>query len=434
MRGDEDRIFTMATGAETETRESEANARVASYWAEQFGANRVDQSLWTNNHIVAAHIYRLISGGGQQHWLSWFLNEYLPVNRSFARSLSVCCGDGVHELALANSGRVDFVSGFDISDGAIAKARAAFDEAGIPSESFRFDVTDAADFDAKETFDLMLSVGALHHVSDLEALLRTLAQRLSADGYFVIVEYVGPNRFQWTDRQLEVANRILAALDLRFLRDGTRTELMRPVEEAFIAIDPSEAVRSEDVLRCVEERFTIEYRRNFNGTVMHPLYPLLNAEFTNAGDETFDSIIRLVLTLEDELVTAGVLASDFVFAIARSKEHRPAAEEANGGVRARSAALGYIDVFEGDRIAGWATNGPDTVDPLLANVIVDGQHAATVLCDAFRADLLAAGYGDGRKGFNITLASPLPASRRSIAKLVIADTGQVLATRVRRLT
>ena len=50
-----------------------------------------------------------------------------------------------------------------------------------------------------------------------------------------------------------------------------------------MAIDPSEAVRSEDILRLLPDYFTIEYLRNFNGTIMHPLYPLLDARFTNTG-------------------------------------------------------------------------------------------------------------------------------------------------------
>ena len=120
---------------------SEASARsehVSLYWEQQFEKNRTDSSLWTNNDIVTRQIYRLISGGSEEHWLSWFFNHYLEGGVVFEKSLSVCCGDGAHELGIANTGRVRFIRGFDISEGAIAQAKASFEKAAIPSGQLRF--------------------------------------------------------------------------------------------------------------------------------------------------------------------------------------------------------------------------------------------------------------------------------------------------------
>src|ERR1700682_5051376 len=105
--------------------------RVSQYWEQQFEKNRADTSLWTNNLIVARHIYRLISGGSEEHWLSWVFNHYIENGMVFERSLSVCCGDGAHELSLAQTGRVQFIRGFDVSEGAITQAISSFEKAAI---------------------------------------------------------------------------------------------------------------------------------------------------------------------------------------------------------------------------------------------------------------------------------------------------------------
>jgi ubiquinone/menaquinone biosynthesis C-methylase UbiE len=316
----------------TETTTSDlpaGQARVSQYWEQQFAKNRADSSLWTNNLIVASQIYRLISGGSEEHWLSWFFNRYIENGVVFERSLSICCGDGAHELSLAQTGRVRFIRGFDVSEGALAHAISSFEKAAIPKSTYAFEVADADNLQMEDRFDLILSTGALHHVTNLEELLSRLSRMLSANGYFIVLEYVGPNRFQWTDAQLGVINGILCQLDPRYLKENRRIELGRPSIPDFMAIDPSEAVRSEDVLRLLPEYFTIEYRRNFNGTVMHPLYPLLEARFTNANESDFDSILRMILWIEDFLIREQILSSDFAFVICRPKqrEKRPVASQ-----------------------------------------------------------------------------------------------------------
>jgi SAM-dependent methyltransferase len=415
-------------------RKTRTSAQVAGYWQEQLAKNRVDASLWTNNDIVARHIYRLISGGTEEHWLPWFFHQYLDLGTTFDRSLSVCCGDGAHELAIANTGLVRFIRGFDISEGAIAQAKATFAKAGIAHDSYTFEVANANDLQLDERFDLILSTGALHHVTKLERLLGRLRDSLTSEGYFLVLEYVGPNRFQWTDPQLSVINGILRRLDRHYLKDNTRVDLSRPSIAELMAIDPSEAVRSQDVLRLLPKYFSIEYLSNFNGTVMHPLYPLLNAQLTNTNAPDFDRIVRMILLIEDNLIREKVLPSDFVFAICR----RRGLGEAAGLSRARSAPrerrfVGCIDLFDQKTVAGWAADLNAPTEPLTVEVYLDDRLHAVVASDGFRQDLADAGYGNGKKAFLVGLDSATSALGR-IAKLRLAGSQQVLATRVREAT
>src|SRR5262249_15531179 len=158
----------------------------------------------------------------------WLVQDYFRARPRFDRALSLCCGDASHELGLYQSRKVRFVRGFDISEGAIRQANARFLEAGVPQTSFLFEVRDANRLDLDDSFDLVLSTGALHHVTALEDLLDGVRTMLRPDGRFVLLEFVGPNRFQWTPLQCELINGALAQLDPCYLRDQARQTLGAP--------------------------------------------------------------------------------------------------------------------------------------------------------------------------------------------------------------
>src|SRR5262249_19638470 len=160
--------------------------------------------------------------------------------------------------------------------------------------------------------------------------------------YFAVLEYVGPNRFQWTERQCNIINGILSQLDPHYLKDGPRAVLSAPPIPGLMAIDPSEAVRSEAIIPLVRERVHVGFETRCNGTLLHMLSPLLNTTLSNRGARDFDSIIRLVLYFEEVLIRGGVLPTDFAFLICRRKDHPSA-----GAVRWRPPAapsepVGYV--------------------------------------------------------------------------------------------
>jgi hypothetical protein len=155
------------------------------------------------------------------------------------------------------------------------------------------------------------------------------------------------------DRSANCAyQRDLRQLDIRYLKDHKRVELGRQPLSEFIAFDPSEAVRSEDILPLLHQYFTVGYLKNFNGAIAHQLYPLLNPELTNAGSADFDTILKLILFFEEVLVTENVLPSDFVFAICRGKDFRGDIDTSTRRGPFNDRFIGFIDVFDADSICG----------------------------------------------------------------------------------
>ena len=76
--------------------------------------------------------------------------------------------------------------------------------------------------------------------------------------------------------------------------------------------------------------------------------------------------------------------------------------------------IGRVDKLWDTCISGWASDDADHNKPVQVDVIVNSLPVATVPCVAFREDLLAAGIGDGCKGFSFDPTAHLKPGRNSL--------------------
>lgn len=184
---------------------------------------------------------------------------------------------------------------------------------------------------------------------------------LACDAY----EYVGPNRFQFPAYQRQV---IQACLDLlppayrrlsqqtaqaklgggdvlpRDLRQrlldkwrdgdllaavGRRLRLLRaartgaalekttanlPTERSVIAVDPSEAVRSAEIVPVLQQYFDLVELRPLGGTILQFLLADIAGNFQQ--DEAGAQLLEMLFAIEDALMAAGHLDSDFAYIVA----------------------------------------------------------------------------------------------------------------------
>ena len=68
---------------------------------------------------------------------------------------------------------------------------------------------------------------------------------------------------------------------------------------------------------------------------------------------------------------------------------------------------GCVDSIGGGQVSGWAFDATSPNRALRVEILYQGQPVGSALADAFRADLLTAGLGDGRHGFTYTLPRKL---------------------------
>src|SRR4029078_7821446 len=121
------------------------------------------------------------------------------------------CGHGEFERGLAQYGLLRIHEAVDISRESIARATGAAQREGVSHIRYRL-----ADLNTirlpESSYDVVFGISSVHHVSRLRHLFQEVAAALKPGGYFLLDEYVGPSKFQWTQEQLDAVNEQIEVL------------------------------------------------------------------------------------------------------------------------------------------------------------------------------------------------------------------------------
>jgi SAM-dependent methyltransferase len=229
------------------------------------------------------------------------------------RVVSVGCGAAGKEMVLAQRFPDRQFVGLDIAEGTLANGRDTAAEKGIAN--LDLEVGDFNDLRLQvDSVAMILGLGAIHHVANLEAFWTECGRALRPGGSVVAQEYVGPSRFQWTRAQLELCN---AAMDELVPEDHKvhHTVVERVPVEIMLELDPSEAVRSDEILAtCREQMEVVDYR----GAGCSLLQPILVDQLHTFEPRNWrhNRILAELFAREDELMRAGVLGDSFAMFVA----------------------------------------------------------------------------------------------------------------------
>jgi hypothetical protein len=155
-------------------------------------------------------------------------------------------------------------------------------------------------------------------------LLCRVHDSLLPNGFFVACEYVGPNQLQWLPAQVEAINELLAILPERYLRrvsDPSDFKRRFPGPSPIQWMnehDPSEAIRSEEIIPLVRSIFELLELKPAGGTLLHMLLQDIVGNFDPASDVD-NCIQRLLCHVEWKLIATGALKSDFTYLAARRR-------------------------------------------------------------------------------------------------------------------
>ena len=131
------------------------------------------------------------------------------------------CGKGAAEIQLAGMCRFESLPGLDLSPQSVLAANDAAAKAGHPEVTFA--KANVLEYDLpSNAFDVVFAWSSLHHFKNIDRVLARLADTLKPDGFLVVNEFVGPDRFQWTPRQISEANRMLQTILVRYRTRGVR--------------------------------------------------------------------------------------------------------------------------------------------------------------------------------------------------------------------
>lgn len=296
--------------------------RTSAYWSEWQTTRQSRQQLyadWGDHPTVFNAVMRSCFGNANIDFFA-YLNTHYPQCKK-AHALSLCCGDGSFETQMIQKGVFQNITGIDISPERIAHGSAQVN-AQVFSHNLSLVQQDVNQGQFGEAcFDVVFAKAALHHIENLEEAFAGMKRCLKPDGLLVAIDFFGPTRFQWTDAQLQACNwfwehRMPPTFQTN--ADGSRTQpIARPSIESMINMDPSEAVRSSEIMSHIEKNFEVLDNFALGGTVMNLLLYGERVNRFDANDPFHNAILEEAVQFERQLLDSGKLSSDFRFVIAK---------------------------------------------------------------------------------------------------------------------
>jgi SAM-dependent methyltransferase len=282
--------------------------RPVTVWNDAQFTERLAHVNWMANTAVLMHLNERATGDPARDWLSswahrWFVGDALRV-------LVLGCGEGWLERALAQWPFVAHIDAVDFAEEAVQRAR----EQARGIGKIAYGVIDLnRDELPANTYDVVVAHSVLHHIANLEHAYAQLERCMKAEATLIVNEYVGPDRFQFSDDVLAIMNTLLAAIGA-----PPRT---RPTVEEMIANDPTEAVRASELITFTRRFFDVREEKRIGGTLLqHMLFEIVqNFRFEVPRER---AALEMLCTIEAMLVDRGRIPCDFVILAATKKNAR----------------------------------------------------------------------------------------------------------------
>lgn len=284
-------------------------------------AQKVQNLCWIQHPLIDSHINSLISSNPGINWLQWFKERF--ATPSFKYGMSLGCGTGPVEREAFAKGICKQFDGFDITPDSIEKATKEAQAQGM-GESLHYEVLDLNEIHLEANkYDFILISHAYHHVANLEHAAKEMRKSLKADGIILMSEYIGPSQFQFTAPQLEWMNNLLAELPEKYRKnlrtgEGLKGPVIRPSREFMTQADPSEAIRSDEIIPVTRRFFDLIERKDYGGTLLQFLLADIAGNFDPRVKED-KKLLESLCAKEWQLIRDEVLTSDFAILVWRHK-------------------------------------------------------------------------------------------------------------------
>lgn len=276
---------------------------------------------WWDIPAVRKRWNDLISGDANVDYPEYIARTYLACRESLY-GLSLGCGTGERVLRWVGLGKFKRMDAYDLSEVRIEYAINEAKEKGF-GDLINYRVADVYGIDVRESFyDVIIAEGALHHFSPLNEILLKIKHFLKPDGYLIVNEFVGPTRFQCTDRQLEVINGLLSILPVKYRitwsNHSIKSNVFRPSRLSMILSDPSEAVESSNILPLLDQLFEVIEVKEYGRTLLQLLFYDIAHHFLSEDEET-QRFLRLCFEVEDVLLESNDIQSDFAMVVCKKR-------------------------------------------------------------------------------------------------------------------
>ncbi len=298
----------------------EYEKKVSDYWSNM--ANQKPSMFnWSDSKLVLENINKLISGDANKGWLQYSCKKYLLKNGNGVDwGLSIGCGKGDLERQCLKMRACKKIDAIDIATGAIDEAKKIAEQQGISEIYYEAKNIEKTDL-PKEKYDVVFSSSSIHHIKDLEGTFEKIQKSLKPNGLFILLEYVGPSQFQFSPKVVNIINEILNILPYHYKKSSKSEKFKESFDKSTVEYmnenDPSESIRSAEIIQTLSEYFTIIEKKDYGGTILHMLLQDILANF-NHEDFRDIALLKILILLENILIREAVIPSDFAFIVARN--------------------------------------------------------------------------------------------------------------------
>lgn len=291
---------------------SSNKSRTKSAWAHY----KSPPTNWWDVPEVTKRWNLLITGNQEKNYNEYFIERFLLKSEKL-KALSLGCGTGYRELLWAGTNKFYHIDAIDLSPSRILFATQQAESAGY-SKLINYRVKDFDEIEGTELYDIIFCEQSLHHFFPMEKAVKKIKQLLKTNGLLLVNEYVGPNRFQWTKIQLLETNKLLNTIPSNyrtFLNSKLlKKKIYRPGIIRMILNDGSEAAESEQILPMLNNHLSLIEKKDYGGTILHPLFHGIAHNFINPDKGTKDLLYKC-FAYEDQLLDQKKVKSDFIFAV-----------------------------------------------------------------------------------------------------------------------
>jgi len=310
--------------------------------------------------------------GNNKCWSADIVSDLYLKGKPVEKVLSICCGFGqVEQHMVPYLESVRECLAIDIAPDAIEKARAMAQLANL-DQTITYKVADLNVLDWHQNdYDLVIANGALHHLANLEKVITGIRYSLKPKGVLYANEYVGPNYQEHGHRQLELINAMayLVPPELRRMRTKRHStkELLafiwdiltgrhEPPEERaywpykyklahsimrvmagklpykskkvklpllhksqknfYLKSDPSECVRSSEIIDIVKSNFNYVKVHQYGGSLLaYALDERFYNKFNN-HNVRHRKLLELLIAIEESFIDLGEIPIEYAIIVA----------------------------------------------------------------------------------------------------------------------
>ncbi len=266
------------------------------------------QINWYDVPYVVKYVQKNITGDAETDYATYLIERFFK-GRKNIRMLSPGCGVGVKELQFAKISAFEKIDGFDIAPTRIGEAQKRALALGLSNTNFF--VGDIYDLKVGEKYDILLFDSCLHHFDNLDSLLEKVKSYIKPDGYLVILEFTGPNRYQYTTdhvRKCNEALRLIPKTHRVFLKSSlVKQKIWAPGYIRMYLSDPSEGIRSGEILPAIYRQFNVVEEKKIGGDLLAPV--LKGTVHHYIGNDDSNSILNKLFEFESNYLKSLTYAN-----------------------------------------------------------------------------------------------------------------------------